>query len=104
MTNVRQIHGGGRRRRRQTDAENAENSSDDEGRLRAASRMLASLLYPIDWVDEWERAKIGCIRRYVPPQNTRPHRLPPSPARSRRIPPSHHEPRRIPPSPADPRS
>ena len=35
--------------------------------------MLASLLYPFDddapglidgWVDEWERAKIGCIRRY----------------------------------------
>lgn len=44
---------------------------DDEGRTRAASRMLASLLYPYDddaarlmdgWLDELERA--GCIRRY----------------------------------------
>jgi hypothetical protein len=46
--------------------------SDDEGRLRAASRMLASLLYPYDddardlidgWLDELERE--GCIERYV---------------------------------------
>jgi hypothetical protein len=45
---------------------------DDEGRARAASRMLASLLYPYDddarklidkWMDELEANK--CIRRYV---------------------------------------
>jgi hypothetical protein len=45
---------------------------DDEGRARAASRMLASLLYPYDddarklmdgWLDELESE--GCIRRYV---------------------------------------
>jgi hypothetical protein len=45
---------------------------DDSGRTRAASRMLASLLYPYDddapkkisgWLDELE--KQGCIRRYV---------------------------------------
>lgn len=45
---------------------------DDEGRARAASRMLASLLYPYDddapslmdgWLAELQRA--GCIRRYV---------------------------------------
>lgn len=45
--------------------------ADDEGRARAASRMLASLLYPYDddartlidgWLDELEAA--GCIRRY----------------------------------------
>lgn len=44
---------------------------DDEGRARAASRMLASLLYPYDddvpmlidgWLDELESK--GCIRRY----------------------------------------
>jgi hypothetical protein len=44
---------------------------DDSGRARAASRMLASLLYPYDddatkliskWLDELERE--GCIRRY----------------------------------------
>jgi hypothetical protein len=44
---------------------------DDEGRARAASRMLASLLYPYDddavgligaWLDELELA--SCIRRY----------------------------------------
>ena len=46
--------------------------ADDEGRFRAASRMLASLLYPYDedaggltegWLDELEGAK--CIRRYT---------------------------------------
>lgn len=46
--------------------------SDDEGRTRAASRMLASLLYPYDddapalmdgWLEELEAA--GCIRRYA---------------------------------------
>ncbi|MBR0941015.1 hypothetical protein [Bradyrhizobium liaoningense] len=45
---------------------------DDEGRTRAASRMLASLLYPYDedapslidgWLDELERE--GCVVRYV---------------------------------------
>lgn len=45
--------------------------SDDSGRTRAASRMLASLLYPYDddapaliggWLDELEKG--GCIRRY----------------------------------------
>jgi len=45
---------------------------DDSGRTRAASRMLASLLYPYDddapsliegWLDELEREK--CIRRYT---------------------------------------
>lgn len=45
--------------------------ADDEGRLRASSRMLASLLYPYDddapglmngWLNELE--KEGCIRRY----------------------------------------
>lgn len=45
--------------------------ADDDGRARAASRMLASLLYPYDddapkligkWLDELEGA--GCIRRY----------------------------------------
>ena len=45
--------------------------ADDDGRTRAASRMLASLLYPYDndaaklmdrWLDELEREK--CIRRY----------------------------------------
>jgi hypothetical protein len=45
--------------------------SDDEGRLRGASRMLASLLYPYDdeartlidgWIDELERER--CIQRY----------------------------------------
>jgi hypothetical protein len=45
--------------------------ADDEGRARAASRMLASLLYPYDddapsliegWLTELE--KWGCIRRY----------------------------------------
>lgn len=45
---------------------------DDYGRTRAASRMLASLLFPYDddapglidgWLDELERE--GCIRRYV---------------------------------------
>lgn len=45
---------------------------DDEGRTRAASRMLASLLYPYDddakdlidgWLDELEER--DCIRRYV---------------------------------------
>lgn len=45
--------------------------ADDSGRARAASRMLASLLYPYDddapgligtWLDELERG--GCIRRY----------------------------------------
>jgi hypothetical protein len=45
---------------------------DDHGRTRAASRMLASLLFPYDddapslidgWLDELERE--GCIRRYV---------------------------------------
>jgi hypothetical protein len=45
---------------------------DDDGRTRAAARMLASLLYPYDedapklidkWLDELERA--GSIRRYV---------------------------------------
>ena len=44
---------------------------DDAGRARAASRMLASLLYPYDddagvridgWLDELER--MSCIRRY----------------------------------------
>jgi hypothetical protein len=44
---------------------------DDHGRTRAASRMLASLLFPYDddapglidgWLDELERE--GCIRRY----------------------------------------
>lgn len=44
---------------------------DDEGRTRASSRMLASLLYPYDddapglidsWLDDLE--KHGCIRRY----------------------------------------
>ncbi|MEY9137604.1 hypothetical protein ACVMII_006501 [Bradyrhizobium diazoefficiens] len=46
--------------------------ADDEGRARAASRMLASLLYPYDddapglmdgWLAELERH--GCITRYV---------------------------------------
>ena len=46
--------------------------SDDEGRLRASSRMLASLLYPYDddardlidvWLDELEREQ--CVARYV---------------------------------------
>jgi hypothetical protein len=46
--------------------------ADDEGRTRAASRMLASLLYPYDddapdliegWLEELERN--GCIVRYV---------------------------------------
>lgn len=44
---------------------------DDEGRARAASRMLASLLYPYDddapsLIDGWleELAREGCIRRY----------------------------------------
>lgn len=46
--------------------------ADDSGRTRAASRLLASLLYPFDedapgliggWLDELERE--GCIRRYV---------------------------------------
>jgi hypothetical protein len=45
--------------------------SDDEGRLRGASRMLASLLYPYDdearslidgWIDELEQER--CIQRY----------------------------------------
>lgn len=45
--------------------------ADDEGRTRAASRMLASLLYPYDddardlmgsWLDELERS--DCIRQY----------------------------------------
>jgi hypothetical protein len=45
---------------------------DDEGRTRAASRMLASLLYPYDedapslidgWMEELERE--GCVVRYV---------------------------------------
>lgn len=45
---------------------------DDHGRTRAASRMLASLLFPYDddaaglidgWLDELERE--GCIERYV---------------------------------------
>ena len=45
--------------------------ADDSGRTRAASRMLASLLYPYDedapsliegWVGELERH--GCVRRY----------------------------------------
>lgn len=45
--------------------------ADDEGRSRANSRMLASLLYPYDddagsllpgWMDELERE--GCVRRY----------------------------------------
>lgn len=45
---------------------------DDEGRCRANSRMLASLLYPYDddapalingWLDELEHE--GCVRRYV---------------------------------------
>jgi hypothetical protein len=45
---------------------------DDHGRTRAASRMLASLLFPYDddapglidgWLDELERE--GCIRRYT---------------------------------------
>src|SRR6516225_2349366 len=45
--------------------------ADDEGRTRAAPRMLASLLYPYDddapslidgWLDELERN--SCIRRY----------------------------------------
>lgn len=45
---------------------------DDDGRARAASRMLASLLYPYDddapalidgWLNELDRE--GCIRRYV---------------------------------------
>lgn len=45
---------------------------DDDGRCRAASRMLASLLYPYDddaptlidqWLDELERN--GCARRYI---------------------------------------
>lgn len=45
---------------------------DDAGRARAASRMLASLLYPYDddapkliggWLDELERH--GCVRRYT---------------------------------------
>jgi hypothetical protein len=45
--------------------------ADDEGRCRAASRMLASLLYPYDddasrlidgWLDELE--KNGQVRRY----------------------------------------
>jgi hypothetical protein len=45
--------------------------ADDEGRLRASSRMLASLLYPYDddarglmdgWLDELEREE--CVRRY----------------------------------------
>jgi hypothetical protein len=45
--------------------------ADDEGRARASSRMLASLLYPYDddarkliggWLDELEREQ--CIRRY----------------------------------------
>jgi hypothetical protein len=49
---------------------------DDDGRTRAASRMLASLLYPYDddapklidkWLDELERAH--CIRRYVVDDN-----------------------------------
>jgi hypothetical protein len=46
--------------------------ADDEGRARAASRMLASLLYPYDddapkligvWLDELDRTE--CIRRYT---------------------------------------
>lgn len=46
--------------------------ADDEGRARASSRMLASLLYPYDddardlmegWLRELERE--GCIRRYI---------------------------------------
>src|SRR3990167_4452028 len=46
--------------------------ADDDGRARAASRMLASLLYPYDddardlmddWLDELEQE--NCIRRYV---------------------------------------
>ena len=46
--------------------------ADDSGRTRAASRMLASMLYPYDddapqlvdsWLDELEAE--GCIRRYV---------------------------------------
>ncbi|WP_029082884.1 hypothetical protein [Bradyrhizobium sp. th.b2] len=46
--------------------------SDDEGRLRASSRMLASLLYPYDddanflidgWLDELEQREM--VRRYV---------------------------------------
>lgn len=46
--------------------------ADDEGRARAASRMLASLLYPYDddapglidgWLSELEQK--GCIRRYT---------------------------------------
>lgn len=46
--------------------------ADDSGRLRAASRMLASLLFPYDddapglintWLDELERE--GCITRYI---------------------------------------
>lgn len=46
--------------------------SDDEGRARAAPRMLAGLLFPYDndapgligaWMDELE--KVGCIRRYI---------------------------------------
>jgi hypothetical protein len=46
--------------------------ADDEGRARAASRMLASLLYPYDddakdLMEGWlvELAAHGCIRRYV---------------------------------------
>lgn len=45
---------------------------DDEGRARAASRMLASLLYPYDddareLIEEWlaELERCDCIRRYV---------------------------------------
>src|SRR5687768_9403740 len=46
--------------------------ADDSGRARAASRMLASLLYPYDddaptliegWLEDLERE--NCIRRYV---------------------------------------
>ena len=46
--------------------------ADDEGRLRASSRMLASLLYPydtdaVDNIDGWLEAleREGCVRRYT---------------------------------------
>jgi hypothetical protein len=50
---------------------------DDSGRTRAASRLLASLLFPYDddalkhidcWMEELERE--GCVRRYIVDDNT----------------------------------
>lgn len=54
--------------------------ADDDGRTRASSRLLASLLYPYDndvpaliddWLDELEREE--CIRRYVVGRETYLH-------------------------------